>query len=115
MRPAPVIPRADDEEVVIFPVRLFEPCVSHHGSEEIFLVEPAGHVQVGHGRFMQRVGNGVTLPEIIVAAVVDEIVPRGNFAVKVFFVGIRKRAKPQIPLEHIEPVKGKTEIFVRAF
>ncbi len=57
----------------------------------------------------------MALPEFIIAAVLHEIVPRRNFAVKIFFVGVGESAHAQIPLEHVEAVERKAKIFARAF
>src|SRR5262249_58287157 len=104
-----MVPRANHQKVVILLVGFFEPAVGHDRTKEVFLVPPAGHVQVRNGWLMQGVCYSMALPEIVVTAVANKIVPSRNFPMEIFFVGVRKCAYLQIPLKHVEAVEGEAE------
>src|SRR5215471_8933240 len=113
--PPAVVPGTYDDEVVVFLGGFFETTVGHDRTKKIFLIPPASHVEIWDSRLTERVSDGVMLPEIIIAAVRDKVVPRRNLSVEIFLVCVRKRTQAQIPVEQIETIKGKAEVFVRAF
>ena len=98
MRPTAVIPRANDQVIHVLSVILFEIRVGGHGPIKIFLVPPAGHIQIRHRRLMQGVRQRFLLPVFVIGRMLDKTVPRRNFAVQVIFVDVRKRPDVQIPV-----------------
>src|SRR5882724_11979219 len=55
------------------------------------------------------------LPKFVVAGMRDEIVPRGNFVVEVFCVGVGERTKTEIPVVEVEAIEGEAVILGRGF
>ena len=109
--PAAVIPWPDTGSCN-FSCRIF-PAERKSSSARRNLPGPTtGHVQVGHGRLVQRIRHRVA-PEFVVAAVTDELVQVGIFRGK-FFISVGKRAQTRY-LEHVETIKRKTEILAGAF
>ena len=108
--PAAVVPRTGHEIIQVVGVFLFEQFVNLHGTIKIFLVPPAGDVQVGNSGPREKVGHGLLLPEGVVVGVRDEVAPGGKPAVNVFLVGVRKRAELQVPIVGVEAVELEREV-----
>src|ERR1700693_1899060 len=99
--PLPVKPRAGDNEVCVVRIVLLRVTENLPWSPGIFLVPEAGHVEVRNRRSVQLTDPRFFLPEVVVIRMRDAIVPVGNFAVKIFLIYVRERAKIEIPLESI--------------
>ena len=76
-RPAPaaVIPRADDEIVLVLRVVLLERAVDRDRAVEVLLIPPAGDVQRRHADAVEVLHERFALPERIEVGMLDEVVP----------------------------------------
>src|ERR1039458_5998650 len=89
---------------------LFQAGVDALRAVEIFLIPPAGDVHDGHLDGVEIRREGQALPEGIVVGVAGEILPGGELAVEVLFVGVRKRAEGEIPIVSVGAVEGEMVI-----
>src|SRR5262249_27788626 len=89
MRPAPMIPRAGNEVVQMLAIILLQQLIDLLWTIEVFLVPPAGHIQVRHGRFTQKTSKCLWLSKLIPLRMVNKIVPGRELAVKIFRIGVR--------------------------
>src|SRR6185295_14309789 len=92
-RPAAVIPRTDNEEVLFRGVVTLEQLVNLYWAVEIFLVPPAGYVEDRHGDAVEPRRKTLAFPECGVVGFVHKVGPGWNLAVKVLLIHIRKRAE----------------------
>ncbi len=97
-RPSAMVPRTDDEEVLVRRVVPLEQFVDLDRTVKIFLVPPAGHVQRRHRHAFQPRREGLPLPESIVIGMIDEVVPGWEPVVEILPVDIRQRPELEIPL-----------------
>src|SRR6202007_2209007 len=81
--PTAMVPRADDEEVLICRIVPFEQFINLERPVEILLVPPARHIQRRHRYTVQPRREALPLPERIVVGMVHEVVPGGEPIVKV--------------------------------
>src|SRR5205823_12058909 len=89
-RPAAVVPRSSNDVVQMLRVALLVQFISLDWPIEIFLVIPAGDVQVRHLRRAVDIARSrLPLPELVIAGVIDKVVPRGNPAMEILAVGAR--------------------------
>src|SRR5512146_3467333 len=91
--PAAVIPGTDDEEVLVVAVELLEAFVDRHGTVEVFLVPPAGHIERGNRDLRERGNERLALPELIVVGMRDKIVPRRDLPLEHTRIDIRPTAE----------------------
>src|SRR5205823_2542682 len=75
MCPATVIPWAGYKIVQMLGVILLQQLINLLRTKEVFLVPPAGHVEIGDSCFAQHAGEGLLPPEIILVGMVYKIVP----------------------------------------
>ena len=74
--PAAVVPWTGNDEVQMTAVVGFEQLVDFLRPVEVFLVPPAGDVQVGHGGLPQVLCEGLFVPELVSIGMLYEVVPR---------------------------------------
>src|SRR5262249_20565170 len=86
--PAAVIPRTDDEEVLVVFVELLQPLVDLYRAVEVFLVPPPGDVERRHRHLGERRDQRLLLPELVVVRMRDVVVPGGNLSVQVLRVRV---------------------------
>src|ERR1035438_3562153 len=110
--PVPVKPRARDNKVCVVGIVLLGMPENLPWTPGIFLVPEAGYVEVRDRRSVQLTDPRFFLPEVVVIRVFDGIVPVGDFAVKIFFIDVRERAKIEIPLEGIVGLEFKISVLV---
>ncbi len=97
-RPAAVIPRSDDEKVLVLRVVLLEQLVDLDRPVEIFLIPPAGDVERRHRDAVQPRRERLPLPERVVVGMTDEVVPGRQRLAEIAAIGVRQRAELEIPV-----------------
>src|SRR5688572_2693800 len=90
-RPAAVVPRTDDEEVLFRRVVTFEQFVDLDWTVEVFLVPPTSDVQRRHRNSSEPRLEALPLPERVVVRMVDEVVPARQTAFEILRASIRQR------------------------
>src|SRR5258705_12707818 len=91
--PFAVKPRSRDNKIRVVGIVLRRVPKNLPGPPRIFLIPEAGYVEIWHRRSVQLPDPGFFLPEVVVIRVFDTVIPVGNFAVKIFLIDIRERAK----------------------
>ena len=70
-----MVPRTSDEVVQMPGIRLLQRGINARRADEVFLIVPAGDIQVWNGSVFQICGHGMLLPKIVVW-MLNEVVPR---------------------------------------
>lgn len=104
-RPSAVIPRSGYKVVPVLLVVGFQQRVGLLRPVEIFLIPPAGNVQVGRRGLAQERIVGLCPPELIAIGMVHEVVPGGNLLAEVLGDDVGERPQFEIPIVSVQAVK----------
>src|SRR5271157_998973 len=87
-----------------------EEFVNLHRSVSVFLIPPAGDIEIRNPWFREDVRHGLLFPEGVVIRMRNKVLPGWQRAVDVLFVGVRESAEAQIPFIGVELIELKCEI-----